>query len=50
MNVLLIANSYGVDATRYLHRIARADNVEINTVCLYIGGCSLSTHYRNMYS
>lgn len=50
MNVLLISNSYGVDATRYLHRIARKDGVEINTVCLFIGGCSLDMHFRNMYS
>lgn len=50
MNILLIANSYGVDASRYLHKIARADDVELNTVCLYIGGCSVERHFRNMLS
>ncbi len=50
MNILLIGNSYSVDATRYLHRIARADKENITTVCLYIGGCPLERHYRNMHS
>ncbi len=50
MNILLIGNSYSVDATRYLHRIARADKENITTACLYIGGCPLERHYRNMYS
>lgn len=50
MNILLIGNSYSVDATRYLHRIARADKVDITTVCLYIGGCPLERHFRNMHS
>lgn len=48
MNVLAISNSFGVDATRYLHQIARADGEVINVATLYIGGCSLEKHYRNM--
>ena len=48
MNVLAIANSFGVDANRYLHQIARADGTVINVTTLYIGGCPLDTHYRNL--
>lgn len=50
MNVLAIGNSFSQDAMRYLHGIARADSVELTAVNLYIGGCSLSRHYRNMLS
>ena len=50
MNVLSIGNSFSQDATRYLHQIARADGVKLTTVNLYIGGCPLSRHYRNMLS
>lgn len=50
MNILSIGNSFSQDAQRYLHRIAAADGVAINTFNLYIGGCTLSTHYRNMLS
>lgn len=50
MNILSIGNSFSQDATRYLHSIARADNVELNTVNLFIGGCTLETHYNNMKS
>lgn len=50
MDVLSIGNSFSQDAQRYLHRIARADGCAINTFNLYIGGCPLSLHYRNMIS
>lgn len=50
MRVLAIGNSYSQDATRYLHDIAKADGVELEVVNLYIGGCSLEKHYRNMLS
>ena len=50
MNVLAIGNSFSEDATRYLHQIARADGENIQVVSLYIGGCSLERHYRNMLS
>lgn len=48
MEVLSIGNSFSSDATHYLHQIARADGVELNAVNLYIGGCPLSIHYKNM--
>ena len=50
MNVLTIGNSFSEDATRYLHDIARADGVDLQTTDLYIGGCTLERHYRNMLS
>jgi hypothetical protein len=48
MDILTIGNSFSCDATHYLHQIARAGGDEINIVNLYIGGCPLSVHYRNM--
>ena len=50
MKILAIGNSFSQDATRYLYGIARADGVEVKVVNLYIGGCSLYRHYRNMLS
>lgn len=50
MNILSIGNSFSQDAQRYLHRIAKADGCTLNTFNLYIGGCPLSLHYRNMIS
>ena len=48
--ILLISNSFGEDATRYLYGIARAAGEDVKVVTLYIGGCSLYRHYRNMLS
>ena len=50
MNILAIGNSFSEDATRYLHQIARSDKYNLTVVNLYIGGCPLSRHYRNMLS
>ena len=50
MDILSIGNSFSQDAQRYLHQIARADGMVLNCCNLYIGGCSLSTHHRNMLS
>ena len=50
MKVLYIANSFGQDSTRYLYDVARADGKKWKVVNLYIGGCSLYRHYRNMLS
>ena len=50
MEILSIGNSFSRDAQHYLHRIARADGVTLNSFNLMIGGCPLSTHYRNMLS
>lgn len=48
IHVLSIGNSFSQDAHRYLHDLARSAGVSIETVNLYIGGCSLDRHYRNM--
>ena len=48
MNVLAISNSFGDDANAYLHQIARAGGEVINVATLYIGGCTLDRHYRNL--
>lgn len=48
--ILLISNSFGVDATRYFHGICHKANEDVLTACLHIGGCSLSHHYQNMLS
>jgi len=48
--ILIIGNSYGVDAHRYVYGIARAAGEAVKIVNLNIGGCSLYRHYRNMLS
>lgn len=48
MKVLAIGNSFSQDATRYLHQIAKADRYQLKVANLMIGGCSLSSHYKNM--
>lgn len=48
MNILSIGNSFSQDAQRYLHGIAKADGFILNTFNLFIGACSLYTHYKNM--
>jgi hypothetical protein len=48
--ILLISNSFGVDATRYFYGVCRKAKEDVMTVCLYISGCSLERHYKNMLS
>lgn len=48
MKILSIGNSFSQDAQRYLHALAECEGVEMKTQNLYIGGCSLSTHYQNL--
>ena len=48
MKVLSIGNSFSNNAQRYLHRLAKHNGVNMRTVNLFIGGCSLQTHYWNM--
>ena len=38
MNILAIGNSFSQYATRYINAIAKADNVDLTVVNLYIGG------------
>lgn len=48
IQVLSIGNSFSQDAHRYLHELARSEGVDLQTVNLYIGGCSLEKHFRNL--
>lgn len=47
MRILSIGNSFSHDAHRYLHKIAESEGFDLQTVNLFIGGCSLETHYDN---
>ena len=48
MRILSISNSFGEDSCRYLHQIAKAGGEKLEVVTLYIGGCTMERHYRNM--
>ncbi len=48
IQVLSIGNSFSQDAQRYLHELAKSEGVDLQTVNLYIGGCSLEKHFRNL--
>ena len=48
MRVLSIGNSFSDDAQRYLRLIAKDEGVEIETLNLCIGGCSLKRHAENI--
>ncbi|MBR4872637.1 MAG: DUF4886 domain-containing protein [Clostridia bacterium] len=48
LNVLSIGNSFSQDAQNYLHQVARAEGESLFCVNLYIGGCSLERHFRNV--
>ena len=47
MKVLAIGNSFSQDATTFLHQAAAAQGIALTAVNLYIGGCSLETHWKN---
>lgn len=47
MKLLSIGNSFSEDAHRWLHSLAKLHGVDIETANLYIGGCSLETHWEN---
>ena len=48
LKILAIGNSFSQDATAYLYDLAKSDNVELKVVNLYIGGCSLETHWNRV--
>ena len=48
MKILAIGNSFSRDATAYLHQLLDSCGVENTVVNLYIGGCSLERHWRNI--
>ncbi len=47
MKVLSIGNSFSTDAHRFLTLLAKAENENIETANLFIGGCSLESHWVN---
>lgn len=47
MKILSIGNSFAQDAHNLLHKLAVASDFEMETVNLYIGGCSLERHWNN---
>lgn len=48
MKILSIGNSFSQDAHGWLHKLAAQQGVDLDTVNLYIGGCSLETHWKNV--
>lgn len=50
MQVLSIGNSFSSDAQRYIYEIAKSRGEKVTTFNLFVPGCPLSTHYRNMLS
>ena len=48
MKILSIGNSFSYDSHAHLHNLAKTSGLNIETVNLFIGGCSLETHYKNM--
>ena len=47
MKILSIGNSFSEDAQRWLHSLAGLHGIDIHCANLYIGGCSLETHWKN---
>lgn len=48
MKILSIGNSFSADAHAYLHTLAGERGINLETVNLAIGGCSLQTHWDNI--
>ena len=48
LKILAIGNSFSEDATRYLHQLANAAGVQTKIVNLFIGGCPLERHWKNI--
>ena len=44
ISVLMIGNSFSVDAARYTHDISLGSDTNIEVGVLYVGGCSLEQH------
>ena len=44
INILMIGNSFSVDAARYTHELSLGGDTVIELGVLYVGGCSLEQH------
>ena len=49
ISVLMIGNSFSVDAARYTHQISLGSDTEIELGVLYVGGCSLEQHVNFLH-
>jgi hypothetical protein len=47
MKLLSIGNSFSTDSHKFLHSIAEQNGVNLECYNLFIGGCSLQTHWEN---
>ena len=48
MKILLISNSFGVNLQTYAKEIAKANGLDLEIYTLYIGGCPLELHDKNI--
>ena len=48
MKILSIGNSFSADAHEYLYQLAQQRSIDLETVNLAIGGCSLQRHWENV--
>ena len=48
MKILLISNSFGVNLQTYAKQIAKVNGLDLEIYTLYIGGCSLELHDKNI--
>jgi len=49
LKVLIIANSYGVSVLDYLPKIATSQGKDLKIASLFIGGCSLERHIKELH-
>lgn len=47
IKILAIGNSFSQDTVEHLHEVGKASGLELLVGNLYIGGCSLETHWQN---
>ncbi len=48
MKILAVGNSFSTDASRWFHQTCAELGADVTIVNLYIGGCSLETHFLNI--
>ena len=48
VSILFVANSFGDDTIMYMSRIAKEFGIELDAHILYIGGCDINTHIKNL--
>ena len=50
MKILCVGNSFAVDASTYVHQIAQTAGEDLEIYVLYIPGCPIDLHYKNILS